>query len=117
MRVAEILNNPEVYTAAVEFCIFGLRELALHNELISLCMLAWRLHSFRRRLTDLIDRTEDNRRCRDQSLGSNYSNIDEAIEDLARGDQMLRDNGLDAIVDSISLPAGEVVTAVSNLIC
>jgi uncharacterized protein YjcR len=59
---------------------------------------------------------EDNRPIRDQRFANNYSDSDQAIEDLYRGDEMLREHGLDAIVDSMNLTTTDILSAISNLV-
>jgi hypothetical protein len=114
--MTDILTSPEVYSAVVRGAISLLRQLVASEELGIACILMWFIWLLRDRLIRHIDRMEDNRPIRDQRFANNYSDSDQAIEDLYRGDEMLREHGLDAIVDSMNLTTTDILSAISNLV-
>lgn len=112
----DIVTNPDVYSAVVHGSIGLIRFLKQCDEtglIFILCTFLWIL---RNKLCKHIDNMEDHPiRGQEGRFANNYIDVDQAIDDLAAGDQLLRDNGLHEIVDSNNLTTAEIMNAISNL--
>ena len=112
----DVVTSPDVYTAVVTGAITLLGNLITSERFGLACVLLWFIWLLRNKLTAHIDRMEENRPIREPRFAHNYDTPEQAIEDLARGDGILREHGLDVIIDSLDFSHFDVLNAISGFI-